>query len=114
MAANPEVQLGITKPEVMQEQNVDVTKRVLEAMKLADCENIVFTSTSTVYGDAEKIPTPETAELNPISAYGTSKLDAEKLIEKYCKENNFRGISYRFANCVGPRSNHGVTFDFVY
>ena len=113
LAANPEVQLGITKPEVMQEQNVDVTKRVLEAMKLAECENIVFTSTSTVYGDAEKIPTPETAELNPISAYGTSKLDAEKLIEKYCKENNFRGISYRFANCVGPRSNHGVTFDFV-
>ena len=113
LAANPEVQLGITKPEVMQEQNVDVTERVLEAMKLAGCENIVFTSTSTVYGDAEKIPTPENAELNPISAYGTSKLDAEKLIEKYCKENNFRGVSYRFANCVGPRSNHGVTFDFV-
>ena len=113
LAANPEVQLGITKPEVMQEQNVDVTERVLEAMKLAGCDNIVFTSTSTVYGDAKKIPTPETAELKPISAYGTSKLDAEKLIEKYCKENNFRGISYRFANCVGPRSNHGVTFDFV-
>jgi len=113
LAANPEVQLGITKPEVMQEQNVDVTERVLKAMKLAECENIVFTSTSTVYGDAEKIPTPENAELNPISAYGTSKLDAEKLIEKYCKENNFRGVSYRFANCVGPRSNHGVTFDFV-
>jgi len=113
LAANPEVQLGITKPEVMQEQNVDVTKKVLEAMKIAGCDNIVFTSTSTVYGDAEKIPTPEDAELNPISAYGESKLDAEKLIEKYCKENNFRGISYRFANCVGPRSNHGVTFDFV-
>ena len=113
LAANPEVQLGITKPEVMQEQNVDVTERVLEAMKLAGCENIVFTSTSTVYGDAEKIPTPENAKLNPISAYGTSKLDAEKLIEKYCKENDFRGVSYRFANCVGPRSNHGVTFDFV-
>ena len=113
LAANPEVQLGITKPEVMQEQNVDVTKKVLEAMKMAGCDNIVFTSTSTVYGDAEKIPTPEDAELKPISAYGESKLDAEKLIEEYCKENNFRGISYRFANCVGPRSNHGVTFDFV-
>ena len=113
LAANPEVQLGITKPEIMQEQNVDVTEKVLKAMKLAGCDNIVFTSTSTVYGDAEKIPTPEDAKLNPISAYGTSKLDAEKLIEKYCQENNFRGISYRFANCVGPRSNHGVTFDFV-
>ena len=113
LAANPEVQLGITKPEVMQEQNVDVTKNVLDAMKRTGCERIVFTSTSTVYGDADLIPTPEDANLKPISAYGSSKLDAEKLIEKYCKDYNFRGVSYRFANCVGPRSNHGVTFDFV-
>ncbi len=102
LAANPEVQLGITKPEVMQEQNVDVTERVLEAMKNGGCDRIVFTSTSTVYGDAKKIPTPESAKLEPISAYGSSKLDAEKLIEKYCKEHDFRGVSYRFANCVGP------------
>ena len=114
LAANPEVQLGITKPEVMQEQNVDVTERVLEAMKRTGCDRIVFTSTSTVYGDAEKIPTPESAPLEPISAYGSSKLDAEKIIEKYCKEEGFRGVSYRFANCVGPRSNHGVTYDFVH
>ena len=113
LAANPEVQLGITKPEIMQEQNVEVTNRVLDAMKNTGCDRIVFTSTSTVYGDAKKIPTPETAALEPISAYGSSKLDAEKLIEQYCKEHNFRGVSYRFANCVGPRSNHGVTFDFV-
>ena len=113
LAANPEVQLGITKPEVMQEQNVDVTERVLEAMKRTGCSRIVFTSTSTVYGDA-KIPTLEEADLKPISAYGSSKLDAEKLIEKYCKEHDFRGVSYRFANCVGPRSNHGVTYDFVH
>ena len=113
LAANPEVQLGITKPEVMQEQNVTVTERVLEAMKNVGCDRIAFTSTSTVYGDAKKIPTPESAKLNPISAYGSSKLDAEKLIETYCKEYDFRGVAYRFANCVGPRSNHGVTYDFV-
>ena len=114
LAANPEVQLGITKPEVMQEQNVDVTEKVLKAMKRTGCNRIVFTSTSTVYGDAETIPTPEDAPLQPISAYGSSKLDAEKLIETYCKEEGFRGVSYRFANCVGPRSNHGVTYDFVH
>ena len=113
LAANPEVQLGITKPEIMQEQNVDVTKKVLDTMQRTGCDRIVFTSTSTVYGDADVIPTPEDANLAPISAYGSSKLDAEKLIEEYCKEHGFRGVSYRFANCVGPRSNHGVTFDFV-
>lgn len=113
LAANPEVQLGITEPEVMQEQNVDVTEKVLQAMERTGCSRIVFTSTSTVYGDAKKIPTPESSDLKPISAYGESKLDAEKLIEKYCEEHKFMGVSYRFANCVGPRSNHGVTFDFV-
>ena len=113
LAANPEVQLGITEPEVMQEQNVDVTEKVLQAMERTGCSRIVFTSTSTVYGDAKKIPTPENSDLKPISAYGQSKLDAEKLIEKYCKKHKFMGVSYRFANCVGPRSNHGVTFDFV-
>tara|TARA_B100000686_G_scaffold246916_1_gene256400 strand:- start:286 stop:3627 length:3342 start_codon:yes stop_codon:yes gene_type:complete len=113
LAANPEVQLGITEPEVMQEQNVDVTEKVLQAMERTGCSRIVFTSTSTVYGDAKKIPTPENSDLKPISAYGQSKLDAEKLIEKYCEEHKFMGVSYRFANCVGPRSNHGVTFDFV-
>jgi len=113
LAANPEVQLGITEPEVMQEQNVDVTEKVLQAMERTGCSRIVFTSTSTVYGDAKKIPTPENSDLKPISAYGESKLDAEKLIEKYCEEHKFMGVSYRFANCVGPRSNHGVTFDFV-
>jgi UDP-glucose 4-epimerase len=113
LAANPEVQVGITKPEVMQEQNVDVTQKVLDAMKRTGCDRIVFTSTSAVYGDAEVIPTPEDTNLKPISAYGSSKSDAEKLIEKYCDEYQFRGVSYRFANCVGPRSNHGVTFDFV-
>ena len=113
LAANPEVQLGITKPEVMQEQNIDVTEKVLKTMNNAGCNRIVFTSTSTVYGDAEKIPTPESASLKPISAYGSSKLDAENLIIKYCKDHGFRGVSYRFANCVGPRSNHGVTYDFV-
>ena len=113
LAANPEVQLGITEPEVMQEQNVDVTEKVLQAMERTGCSRIVFTSTSTVYGDAKKIPTPEDSELKPISAYGESKLDAEKLIEKYCEDHKFMGVSYRFANCVGPRSNHGVTFDFV-
>ena len=41
----------------------------VDAMKLAGCENIVFTSTS-VYGDAEKIPTPENAELKPLPHMG--------------------------------------------
>jgi len=113
-AANPEVRIGETQPEIMFEQNVKVTEKVLESMRCAGVSNISFTSTSTVYGEATIIPTPETyGPLNPISEYGKSKLEAERLIEEYCAKFGFRAVSLRFANCVGARSNHGVTFDFV-
>ena len=106
---------GITEPEVMFRQNVDATRLVLEAMVRCNVRDIVFTSTSTVYGEASVVPTPEDyGPLEPISSYGQSKLDAEQLIERFCSEQDGRGISFRFANCVGPRSNHGVTFDFFH
>ena len=113
-AANPEVRIGETQPEIMFEQNVKVTERVLEAMQSVGVRNISFTSTSTVYGEATIIPTPENyGPLEPISEYGKSKLEAERAIEEYCAKFGFRAISLRFANCVGARSNQGVTFDFV-
>jgi len=113
-AANPEVRIGETQPEIMFEQNVKVTEKVLETMESVGVSNISFTSTSTVYGEATIIPTPENyGPLAPISEYGKSKLAAERLIEEYCAKFGFRAVSLRFANCVGSRSNHGVTFDFV-
>jgi len=114
LSANPEVRLGVTQPEVMFQQNVDVTRKLLRAMARCGVRNIVFTSTSTVYGEAGVVPTPEDyGPKEPISAYGQSKLEAEVLIEDFCTEQQGCGISFRFANCVGPRSNHGVTFDFI-
>lgn len=115
LSANPEVRTGIDAPEVMFRQNVDATRCVLEAMARCGVRDLVFTSTSTVYGEATVVPTPEGyAPLEPISAYGQSKLAAEQLIERFCTDENGRAISFRFANCVGPRSNHGVTFDFFH
>ena len=78
LSANPEVRTGITEPEVMFRQNVDATRLVLEAMVRCNVRDIVFTSTSTVYGEASVVPTPEDyGPLEPISSYGQSKLDAE-------------------------------------
>ena len=115
LSANPEVRIGITEPEVMFRQNVDATRLVLEAMVRCNVRDIAFTSTSTVYGEASVVPTPEDyGPMKPISSYGQSKLEAEQLIERFCNEQGGRGISFRFANCVGPRSNHGVTFDFFH
>ncbi|RLE64062.1 MAG: UDP-glucose 4-epimerase [Thermoprotei archaeon] len=111
-AANPEVRLGI--PEEHYEHNLRGTFTVLEAMRRKDVRDIVFASSSTVYGDAEVLPTPENyAPLKPISVYGASKLGCEALISSYAYTYDFRGIAVRYANVVGPRSRRGVIYDFV-
>ncbi len=114
LAANPDVKAGATNPHLDMEQNIIVTHRVLEGVRNAGVGFVVFTSTSTVYGEAKTIPTPENyGPLEPISLYGASKLADEALITAYCHTFDLEAVIFRFANCVGSRSTHGVTFDFV-
>jgi UDP-glucose 4-epimerase len=115
LAANPEVRVGTADPKVHYEQNVTATFHLLEAARKFGCiKNFVFTSSSTVYGDAEEIPTPEDyAPLKPISIYGASKLASEALITSYAYTYGFNAIIYRLANIIGPRAQHGVIYDFI-
>ncbi|EDY35259.1 NAD dependent epimerase/dehydratase family [Aciduliprofundum boonei T469] len=114
VAANPDVRLGASDTHVHLEQNVIATYNVLEAMRLNDVKDIIFTSTSTVYGEANEIPTPEGyGPLIPISLYGASKLGAEAFITSYAHTFGMSAVIYRFANIVGPRSTHGVIYDFI-
>lgn len=114
LAANPEVRIGETDPVVHKTANIDVTINVLEAMRAEGVKEILFTSTSTVYGEAEAIPTPEGhGPLLPISVYGGAKLACEAMISSYCGTFDLQAALFRFANVVGPRTTHGVTLDFV-
>jgi len=115
LAANPEVRIGSENPTIHYEQNVLATFNLLEAIrKVGHIKTLVFTSSSTVYGDAKVIPTPEDyAPLTPISTYGASKLAAEALISAYANTYGFKAIIYRLANIVGLRSQHGVIHDFI-
>jgi len=113
-AANPEVRLGITNPEVHFSQNVMATFNLLEAARKNDTEILSFASTSTVYGDARTVPTPEDySPLEPISMYGASKLACESIISSYAHTYGIRSIIYRLANIIGADSNHGVIYDFT-
>ncbi|MEM2112305.1 MAG: NAD-dependent epimerase/dehydratase family protein [Candidatus Bathyarchaeia archaeon] len=114
-AANPEVRVGETDPSVHFNENLVATFNLLEGMrKSKHAKTVVFASTSTVYGDATVLPTPEDyAPLIPISTYGASKLGCEALITSYAYTFGLRGLVFRLANIVGPRSRHGVVFDFV-
>lgn len=114
VAADPDVRGGASSPASMFEESVVATFRVLEAMRAAGVPEIAFTSTSTVYGEANVIPTPEDyAPLVPISVYGAGKLACEAMIGAYCHSFGMRAFVFRFANIVGKRSNHGVSWDFI-
>jgi len=88
---------------------------LLEAMRKSNQAKImVFASTSTVYGEAKVLPTPEDyAPLKPISLYGATKLGCEALIASYTHTFGLKGLVFRFANIVGPRLRHGVIYDFI-
>jgi len=114
VAANPDVRLGAVDTKVHFDQNITATYNLLEAMRKSDVPNIVFTSTSTVYGEATIIPTPEEyGPLIPISLYGASKLACEALITSYCHTFDMNSWIFRFANIIGDRSTHGIIFDFI-
>lgn len=89
------------------ERNIVATQALLEACaRLPDLNQIqkfVFASSSSVYGDAETLPTPETALPRPLSPYGVTKLAAEHLCFLYAKQYGLPVIALRYFSVYGPR-----------
>jgi UDP-glucose 4-epimerase len=114
LAANPDVRIGEKEPTLDIDLGIRVTSNLLEAMRLHGIKRIAFSSSSVVYGEADKFPTPEDyGPLVPISMYGAAKLGCEALISAYCHTFGFQSWIYRFANVIGPRGTHGVLVDFI-
>jgi UDP-glucose 4-epimerase len=113
LAANADVRFGLEHPEKDVQQNTIATFRVLEAMRENGVKRIAFSSTGSVYGEANVFPTPEDAPF-PVqtSLYGASKLAGEGLISAYCEGFGFTGCIFRFVSILGERYTHGHVFDF--
>ena len=95
------------------DDNSEITYNILERMDEVGVQHIVFTSSSTVYGEAPR-PTPEDyAPLEPISVYGAAKLAEESLISTYTHSHDMQAWVFRFANIVGPRLRGAVIPDFI-
>jgi len=100
-------------PRKLFEENTEMTYTLLERAAAVGVENFVFTSSSTVYGEAPR-PTPEDyAPLEPISVYGASKLADEGLVSTYAHSHGIQSWTFRFANIVGPHQRGNVVPDFV-
>ena len=113
IAANPDVRLGAQKPEIARKDIIS-TYNLLDAMRMNDIKKIVFSSSSTIYGETPAFPLPESyGPLLPISVYGAAKLAAEGLVSSFCHTFNMQGWIFRFANVVGERGTHGVIVDFI-
>lgn len=113
-AANADVRYGLEHPEKDLQQNTVGTFNVLEAMRANNVSWIGFSSTGSVYGEPEIIPTPEDAPF-PIqtSLYAASKLAGESLIQAYVAGYGMQGVIFRFTSILGERYSHGHIFDFV-
>jgi len=113
IAANPDVRLGAQKPEIAK-KDIIATYNLLDSMSKLNLKKIVFSSSSTVYGETPPIPLPENyGPLLPISVYGAAKLAAEGLVSSFCHSFDMKGWIFRFANVVGERGTHGVIVDFI-
>jgi len=113
IAANPDVRIGADKPDIAK-KDILITYNILDAMRNNQINKIVFSSSSTIYGETPPFKLPEDyGPLLPISVYGAAKLASEGLISSFCHTFNINGWIYRFANVVGERGTHGVIVDFI-
>ena len=113
LAANADVRFGLDHPSKDLQQNTIATFNVLEAMRANRIKRIAFSSTGSVYGEAEIFPTPENHPF-PVqtSLYASAKLAGEAMISSYCEGSKFEGYLFRFVSILGERYTHGHVFDF--
>lgn len=114
LSSNSDILEGTKYTDMDMRLGTLATYNVLEAMRLNGVKNIIFSSTSAVYGAADQIPTKEDyGPLYPISFYGASKAACETLISAFSHNFDIKGWIFRFANVIGKNPTHGIVFDLI-
>jgi UDP-glucuronate 4-epimerase len=91
--------------------NIEATQRLLEATKSsATLQRLVFASSSSVYGNAERYPTSENDRPQPVSPYGVTKLAAEHLCSLYAANFDVPTVSLRYFTVYGPGQRPDMAF----
>ncbi|MGB8647674.1 MAG: NAD-dependent epimerase/dehydratase family protein [Anaerolineae bacterium] len=91
-------------------RNILATQALLEAARGLDLTRFVFASSSSVYGDAERLPTSEGDLPRPVSPYGVTKLAAEHLSLLYAKQYGVPAVALRYFTVYGPRQRPDMAF----
>lgn len=92
-------------------RNINATQIILEAAKqVKTVKRIVYASSSSIYGNAETMPTPETICPQPVSPYGITKLAAERLCWLYHQNFGVPATALRYFTVYGPRQRPDMAF----
>lgn len=113
-AAVPRVSYSVENPEKTFTANVAATVTLLESIRTSKCPcRIVNSSSSSVYGGAEVMPTSETHLCNPKSPYALEKLQSEQWCKIYADLYGIDVVSLRYFNIFGPGQKHGGAYSTV-
>lgn len=104
LASKAGVRKSVSEPEIYKAVNIDGTRAVYEYAKHKQIPQVIFASSSSVYGNHPEVPWKETLkDLNPLSPYARYKLYCEELGKEYADRGDFRFIALRFFSVYGPR-----------
>jgi UDP-glucose 4-epimerase len=98
---------SVSDPAPYWSVNAYGTLQLLDAIREAGMKIVVFSSTAAVYGATRESPIPESAPLQPINAYGASKLAAERILQSYSVAYGVRSAIFRYFNVAGASGTIG-------
>lgn len=108
VAAIPSVPRSIENPKASFEANIMGTLHVLLAARDSGVRRVVYSASSSAYGNQERLPLQESFAPNPLSPYALSKFVGEQLCRQFTNLYGLDTISLRYFNVYGPRMNEGA------
>ena len=105
VAAIPRVQYSIQYPVKTNDSNINGTLNVLEACKKNKVKRVVYSASSSAYGDQKELPLIETMSPNPMSPYALQKLVGEYYCKLYYLIHKIETVCLRYFNVFGPRQD---------
>ena len=108
-AASKAVGESVNNPLLYYENNISTLVYLLQEMKKHKLSNFIFSSSCTVYGQADELPITENAPTKPAeSPYGNTKQIGEEIIRESCKANKLKAIALRYFNPIGAHETANI------
>ena len=113
LAAKARVQPSIENPVEYEMNNTIGTLNVLKCASDAGVRRVVYSASSSAYGNTEKLPSVESDPINPMSPYGAQKYYGEVMCKMFSEVYGLETVSLRYFNIYGERQNVGGAYAMV-